>query len=152
MSGGFSDRQESGTGTKPSVAVWAAVFVPLTNRNRSEFHTRSSLNTTGLSPSVQQFIETPFSLNQGRFPPNDKVLIVGKIVCQAEVQKPSGIFPSSSTRNSCPSKKSSHAPSGWPGVAGLLLKTSDGWNLLSMVIFTLLLSTNLDPLCFVCQR
>ena len=102
---------------------------------------RSSLNMTGLSPSMQQLTATPFSLNQGRSPPKLRSRMLLYMETQAEVQKPSGIR-RFSTMNSCPSLNSSHASkSMWTGVTGLLSKTSDGWKRFKTVILTLYIST-----------
>lgn len=100
---------------------------------------RSSLNITGLSPSVQQLMATPFSLTQGRSPPKLRTRMLPYIETQAEVQKPSGIL-RFSTMNSWPSLNSPQASTACD-VAGLLSKTSDGWNLFKTVILTLSSST-----------
>ena len=109
---------------------------------------RSSLNTTGLNPSMQQFIATPFSLYQGRSPPNANSLMLPYIVFQAEVQKPSGIFKSSPRMNSWLSRNISHAFRVDTGVTGPFLKTSDGLNRLKTVIFTLCRSAILTTTSF----
>jgi hypothetical protein len=58
----------------------------------------------------------------------------------AEVQNPPGILPFSATMNPCLSLNASQASRGSTGVTGLSSKTSEGANLLSTVILTLLLS------------
>jgi len=97
---------------------------------------RSSLNMTGLSPSVQQLIATPFSLYHGKLPPYPKSRTLQYIETQAELQKPLGIF-MSSTMNSWPSLKTPHSFIGGTKVTGLFLKTSLGLKRLKTVIRTL---------------
>lgn len=97
---------------------------------------RSSLNMTGLSPSMQQLIATPFSLYHGKFPPYPKSRTLLYIETQAELQKPSGMF-MPSTMNSWPSLKTPHSFIGATGVTGLFAKTSPGLNRLNTVIRTL---------------
>ena len=100
---------------------------------------RSSLNITGLSPSVQQLTATPFSLIHGRSPPKLKSRMLPYMETQAEVQKSSGIL-RFSTMNSWLSLNCPHASTACD-VAGLSSKTSDGWKRFKTVILTLCSST-----------
>ena len=103
-------RQRSGFNTVQKVmSMFKPILFGLTPANphffcftvcvRLDLQMRSSLNITGLSPSLQQLTATPFSFIQGRSPPKLKSWMVQYMETQAEVQKPSGIL-RSSTMNS----------------------------------------------------
>jgi hypothetical protein len=99
----------------------------------------SSLNITGLRPSVQQFMVTPSSLIQGKLQPSLSSRMLLDRAIQVVGQNPCGMT-KFSTVNSWPVRNTSHGPVGAISVTGLVWNTSDGFVRFKTVILTFTVS------------